>query len=237
MDRICKLIQNEVPGLNGVSLNFIYEDVILSEQEIIKLYIEHMIHEINGSYAAVTKTIFPKEFTYQDGRLAIMALGAVAVGELNNKVAGQFKKYLNRDFGITAEVVFANHEDSYQEKAREKAELAKKELEEADKLQKLAAANGNGGANGNGAGGKNGYNNGGGFGGNGGGFGGNGGGFGGNGGEKWKRREKEEPMVGNRIMGKNINDERVSDFQSDRGKRPGNHRRDVVPQGSQNDQK
>ncbi len=48
-DRICKLIQNEIPGLKGVSLNFIYEDVILSEQEIIKHYIEHMIHEINGS--------------------------------------------------------------------------------------------------------------------------------------------------------------------------------------------
>ena len=64
MDRINKIIKNEIPGLKGISLNFIYEDVILSEQEIIKLYIEHMIHEINGSSTAITKTIFPKEFTY-----------------------------------------------------------------------------------------------------------------------------------------------------------------------------
>ncbi len=190
-DRICKLIQNEIPGLKGVSLNFIYEDVILSEQEIIKHYIEHMIHEINGSYAAVTKTIFPKEFAFEDGRLTIMALGAVAVAELNDKVAPQFEKYLIRDFGIEAKVVFANHEDSYEEMAREKAELAKKELEEADKaLKQAAAGNGTNGKASNGNGGGNGS-------------------WGGdrNGGEKtWKRREKEEPMVGNRIMGKAIHD-------------------------------
>ncbi len=193
VDRICNIIKNEIAGLKGVSLNFIYEDVILSEQEILKLYIEHMIHEINGSFATITKTIFPKEFTFENGKLTIMALGAVAVDELNDKVAAQFEKYLNRDFGITAKVVFANHEDNYKEKAKEKAELAKKELEEADKAQKLAAANG-GSSNGNG-----GY-------GNGGGSGGNGGSGFSKGGEKWTRREKETPMVGNRIMGKPIND-------------------------------
>ena len=193
-ERIEKLIQNEIPGLKGVLLNYIYEDVILSEKEIIKHYIEHMIHEINGSYAAITKTIFPKEFTYEDGLLTIMALGAVAVGELNGKVAGQFEKYLNRDFGIEVKVVFANHEDNYKEKTKEKDELVKKELEEADKAQKNAAANGNGGNSGNG------YNGSGGFGGKAG---------TGNGGEKWRRREKEEPMVGNRIMGKVIHDEPV----------------------------
>lgn len=192
-ERIEHLIRNEIPGLKGVSLNFIYEDVILSNEEIVKHYIGHMIHEINGSYAAITKTIFPREFTFANGVVTIMALGAVAVGELNEKVAGQFEKYLNRDFGINAKVVFTNHEDNYKEKAKEKAELARKELEEADKAQKLAAANGNGGGNGTS---------------------GNGGAFGGkagiaSGGEKWRRREKEEPMVGNRIMGKAIHDEPV----------------------------
>lgn len=187
VDRICTIVKNEIPGLGGVTINFLYQDVILTEGEIIKHYIEHMIHEINGNYATITKTIFPEEFTYREGKLTIMALGAVAVSELNDKVSNQFEKYLSRDFGIKAEVFFANHEDNYKETAKEKAALAKKELEEADKLQKQAAASGggstaasNGGGNGNGGFGK--------------------------GGEKWKRREKEEPMVGNRIMGKTIND-------------------------------
>ncbi|HWQ79202.1 MAG TPA: PolC-type DNA polymerase III [Anaerovoracaceae bacterium] len=200
VDRIENLIKNEIPGLKGVSLNFIYEDMILTEQEIFRLYIKHMIHEINGTHAAVTKTIFPKEFTYQNGRLTIMALGAVAVDELNDKVAEQFEKYLYRDFGMTANVVFANHEDSYEEKAREKAELAKKELEEADKAQKLAAANGNGANGGKASNGSGSYANGSGSYANGNGSYANGG----NGGTKWNRREKETPMVGNRIMGKAI---------------------------------
>ncbi|HML38747.1 MAG TPA: PolC-type DNA polymerase III, partial [Bacillota bacterium] len=201
VERIENIIKNEVAGLQGVKLNFIYEDVVLSEKEIVKLYIEHMIHEINGSYAAVTKTIFPKDFTLEDGRLTIMALGAVAVSELNDKVAGEFEKYLYRDFSMEVKVVFANNEDSYKETAREKAERAKKELEEAAKAQKLAEANGSGGAGAVNSGGGS-------YAGNGN-YGGNGGksGFSGNGG--WKRREKEEPMVGNRIMGKAIRDESV----------------------------
>lgn len=207
VDRIESIIKNEIAGLRGVELHFIYEDMVLAEQEIIKLYIEHMIHEINGSYAAVTKTIFPKEFSYKDGRLTIMALGAVAVSELNEKVAEHFKKYLQRDFGIEAEVVFTNHEDSYKEKAKEKADLAQKELEEADKAQRLAAANGSGGSSNAGNSGFNGGGNS--------GYGGNGA----KGGEKWKRREKEEPMVGNRIMGKPNHDEpvRMSSLTPDSG--------------------
>ena len=190
VDRINKLIINQIAGLKGVSLNFIYEDVILSEPEIIKHYIEHMIHEINGSYAAITKTIFPKEFTYENGQLTIMALGAVAVNELNDKVAEQFGKYLKRDFCIEAKVVFVNHEENYKEKAKEKADLSKKELEEANKVQKQAAANGNNsGPTANGGNSSNGSFS--------------------KGGEKWRRREKEEPMAGNRIMGKNINDDPV----------------------------
>ena len=196
VERVCSLIKNEVAGLKGVALSFIYEDVILSEQEIIKHYIEHMIHEINGSYAAVTKTIFPKEFRYAEGQLTIMALGDVAVSELNDKVAEHFEKYLKRDFRIETKVLFVNHEDNYKETAKEKAELAQKELEEADKVQRQAAANGPSvssaaaGNSGNGNGGAS-------------------GGFG-KGGEKWRRREKEEPMVGNRILGKTIHDEPVS---------------------------
>ena len=203
-ERLCSLIKNQIPGLNGVKLNFIYENVILSEKEILRHYIEHMIHEINGSYAAITKTIFPKEFKYEDGRLTIMALGAVAVKELNDRVAQHFENYLNRDFGMEVKVVFENHVDNYKETAKERAQLAQKELEEASKALKQAAAASPGG-NGGGAsfGAKAGGNGGAPAGGNG-----NGGGFA-KGGERWKRREKEEPMVGNRIMGKNINDDSV----------------------------
>ena len=60
---------------------------------------------------------------------------------MNQRVSQLFEKYLHQIFGVTAQVVFANHEDSYREKAKEKADLAKKELEEADLAQKKAVAN------------------------------------------------------------------------------------------------
>ena len=71
VNRISNTILKEVPGLQGVSFNFIYEDMILSEKEIINHYIEHMINEINGSHAAITKTISTKEFIYENGKLTI----------------------------------------------------------------------------------------------------------------------------------------------------------------------
>ncbi|MBR0596764.1 PolC-type DNA polymerase III [Sinanaerobacter chloroacetimidivorans] len=200
VDRICKLIKNEIPGLKGVKIQFIYVDMILSENEIFKLYIEHMIEEINGDYAAITKTIFPQEFDCEGEKLTIMALGDVAVKELNDKVAPLFEKLLYHNFNIHKTVHFANHQDTYKEKTEEIAALALKELEEASKAQKTAASNGNGsqgvqktnganpGSNGNGG--------------------------------KWQRRDqKEEPMVGNRIMGKMIKDEpvRISSITVDSG--------------------
>lgn len=187
VERIGKLIKNEIEGLKGVSIHFLYEDVILTEPEIVKHYMEHMIHEINGGFAAITKTIFPKEFTYEKGQLTIMALGDLAVKELNHKVAEQFEKMLNQNFSIQTKVVFVNHADNYKETTKEKTELAKKEMEEADKAQRLASANGNS-SNTAGNGENRSFN---------------------KNQEKWKRKEKEQPMVGNRIMGKVIQDEPV----------------------------
>lgn len=194
VEKIKSIIKNEVPGLKGVILNFIYQDIILNEQEIIRHSIEHVIDKINGDYATITKTIFPKEFTYENGSLTIMALGDVATKALNSRVSKLFEQHLGQMFGITAKVSFTNHENSYKEKAMEKAELAKKELQEADMAQKKAASNASNGSNENkGANVKAGTN----------------GGYGNGAGGGWKRREKEEPMVGNRIMGKPIHDEPV----------------------------
>jgi len=135
---ICKLIHKDFPTLKEVSLSFIYEDVILTEDEIIKHYINHMIYEINGDYAAITKTIFPKEYTYQNHKLTIMALGEMAVNELNSKVSKLLENLLLKNFGINIEVNFANHHDNYKEKSKEKAIREIKEIEEVAKVQNIS---------------------------------------------------------------------------------------------------
>lgn len=141
VEKIRNIIKKDFPMLKEVVLNFIYEDVLLSEQEILKHYIEYMIDEINGDYASITKTIFPKEYIYEDNKLIIMALGELAVKELNNKVAKLFENLLFRNFNIKTEVVFVNHKDCYYETFKEKENLAILELKEADKTKRISATN------------------------------------------------------------------------------------------------
>lgn len=187
--RIRQRIKGEIQGLNDVEIRFFYEDVILSQQEILSHYIIYLIEELNGAYGGLLKTIFPQEFALAGGVCRIMALGDVAVNELNEKVSSYFRRKLRDHFAMDLEVVFVNHEDTYLEKTREKEALAQKELEEASRMQSLAAAKGNSSNHGKasspvasgGAPTDHG------------------------GGGKWSRKnQKEAPMSGNRIMGKPI---------------------------------
>ena len=53
----------------------------MTENEIIKHSIEHIIDRINGEYAALTKTIFPKEYTYENGKADGNGLWALSLSE------------------------------------------------------------------------------------------------------------------------------------------------------------
>lgn len=193
VDRISKLILNEVSGLKKVSLVFFYEDVILTKEEIIKLYIPYLIENTAEEFTFLTKSIFPDQYVYikESNSLTLMALGDTVVKALNDKVKNLFKRELKEKFDIDLSLEFENHRENYKEIIKEKKINMAKEIEELDRQQKAAAGNsslnkpmqGNGGGlNGNGNG---------------------------NGGNQWQRREKETPMVGNRVMGKNIGDEPI----------------------------
>ncbi|WP_027398306.1 PolC-type DNA polymerase III [Anaerovorax odorimutans] len=186
MKRICQLILSEFKDLKDVKLQFIYEDVILTDSEIIKLYIPYMIEEIKGELTPITKAIFTEEFKYVDEMLIIKALGDVAVKVLNTKVSKIFEKLLKENFGIIAKVKFENHADTYEDITRKQEATMDKELLEASKMQKSAASLG-GGSTSKSLNGSNKPANGG----------------------QWKRREKETPVVGNRIMGKNNYDDPI----------------------------
>ena len=183
VEKIQAIAKSEVEGLSGVELTFAYEDMIQTPEEIIALFIEHMIHIVNGSYAPITKTIFPEKFQFKDGRLTIFALGETSVSLLNEQVASKFERLLHQNFGIEAVVEFENHQEIYEKAHQEIKEREKKDAEENKKRQmqaqsrpkrEQAESGGNGGAPW---------------------------------GEKksWgKKKDQYEPVSGNRIMGKPI---------------------------------
>lgn len=184
VERICLLITNEFKGLNETKINFTYEDIILTEGEIVGLYIPYMINKIKSEYTAITNTIFPKDFSIKDDELSIMALGDVAVEELNKMVSKRFSHMLLTEFGIKKNIHFYNHKDNYTQITKEKKVVLEQELMETVKLQDIAAKNPKNTPEG--SPGKEASNVG--------------------GGTPWKRPEKETPVQGNRIMGKSIND-------------------------------
>ena len=123
-------IQSKVAGIQDVRLSFRYNDLILTEQETISLYLSYIINKINGENATIIKTVLPDEFLCTDEELTLYALGNIAVLKLNENVSTIFEKMLLSDVGISKKVRFENHEEQYkkirkQAKEEEKQELAK----------------------------------------------------------------------------------------------------------------
>lgn len=184
--KIQAIIKNEVPGLSDAKLEFAYEEVIQTPQEIAGLFVEHMIQIVNGSYAPITKTIFPEKSRLKDGVLTIFALGETSVQLLNEQVASKFSRLLQENFAIEAQVVFKNHEEIYKKAHEELKEQEKRDAEETRKRQLQAAQNKPKESSG--------------------GFSDSGGAASGWGEKKnWgKKKDKYEPVSGNRIMGRAI---------------------------------
>lgn len=203
MAKVRGILLHQFSDLSDVKFEYIYENIILSEEEIIGLFIPHMIEIINGRFAAITKTIEPKKYRIEDGKVIVFALGRLATEQLNDKVAYLFKGLLNRHFGIRKDVEFRNDEENYHKaaeswKASEESDI-RTSLEEdtvkAAQGRKAAAEK---------------PSQGGGFGGNNGGAKNSGAPSGFGGGGSFRRREKDTPAEGNRIMGKDILGESVS---------------------------
>lgn len=184
MEKIQVIVKDEVSGLESVELHFIYEDIIQTPEEVIGLFIEHMVHIVNGSYAAITKTIFCDKFRLEDDRLIIYALGKTSVEQLNDKVASRFSKLLMENFGISVDVCFENHQEIYEKAHQQIIEKEKQDEEENRRNQQMAAHNKPKEKNATFS---------------------NAGGSGAPWGEKrYKKKDKYEPVTGNRIMGKAV---------------------------------
>ena len=201
-EKIRAMVINKLDIIKDVRFEFSYEDVILDREEIISLYIPYMIGKLNGAFLALTKAIDEKDFTLTGDSLTIRSLGNFATEQLNLKVAQEFQRMLAGTFGIRVNVKFENNEELYREKEKyfqeseardiasslkEQAEDLKAKYEARGKQPAQAAGGGQGsggwpqgGAEGAGAGGGKG---------------------------QWKRKEKELPAEGNRIMGREINGE------------------------------
>lgn len=100
--------------INGVELNFFYDNMILSEEEIIGLFIPHMIAIVNGEYISITRSIQTDNYQWDGNKLTLHAMGDFIVNVLNREVRVPFEVLLKRHFGIDAHIEFKNDEELYQ---------------------------------------------------------------------------------------------------------------------------
>ena len=132
-EKIKAIIINKLGVLKDVEFDFTYEDMILSREEIIRNYIPHMIHILNGSFLAITKAIEEKNFELEDDRLTIYSLGNVATEQLNLRAAQEFSRILAETFGIKVKVEFRNNEELYRQKEKHFQESEARDIEQSMK--------------------------------------------------------------------------------------------------------
>ncbi len=190
VERIRTMIAEEFPQSGSLKFKFTYRDVIQSAEEIVELAIGHMIYEVNGDYAHLTKTI-QGGVVLEDDIVTIPVLGDSAADQLNQKVAGMFEKILARDFGLTVTCRFENDEEQYEEIQKKKEQqdaaeltavkeaIAQAGINAISRPQKTDQENGGYGSSWNAGSGS------------------------------FRRRQAYTPVEGNRIMGKPISGEAV----------------------------
>ncbi len=145
IDDIKKAISCKVEGLTRIDFVFEYEDLILPPEEIIRLYLPHMIREVNGKYTAITNTIIPEEFFYEPstggapGTTTIYVLGDTAAEKLNEHLASKFSGLLNEKFGMRTSVCFENHKERYDETLEARRVQVFQELKATEEKQREAS--------------------------------------------------------------------------------------------------
>lgn len=192
-DKIKDELANKMDGrLKGVEINFSYSGMALEKTEAIKLFIPHMIEIVNGEYSSITKTIHTDRISLSGRELIIYALGDFAVEKLNETVKKKFEHLLKDCLSIEADIHFENDQELYLDKVKALKEGVEEEIkasveEYARILQEKAAASAAAASSAAPPATEDNS-------------------FQKRGEWKGRRREKELPAEGNRIMGRNINE-------------------------------
>ena len=196
----------EFQGLADVSYRFRYDDPVLSEEELIRMYLPYMMDSMSD-LGRLRHTTDTGSILINGDQVIVYALGEQTVRSLNEIAAPAMAGMFQHDFGIRKMFVFRNKDEEYEEKIHEMQKQTESELkrmqEEAERAARAAkaaeiasggfASGASGGGNGKTA------------------VGWNGGGSGSsrNGAPAGRKRGYEGPVAGNRIVGKPISGESV----------------------------
>ncbi len=113
--RITSSFCTEFQGISGVSYRFRYDKPVLSEEELISLYIPHMMDSMSD-LGRLRHTTDTGNFSISGDQVTLFALGEQTVRGLNEVAAPVMSDMFLHDFGIRKMFVFRNREEEYEEK-------------------------------------------------------------------------------------------------------------------------
>ncbi len=128
--KIKAIVKSKLDFIDDVKFRFKYDNVILTEEEIIKNYLPYLIQilESNGSGFA---TAMNGKFFALDKETEILTFhcfGKTSEEQLNQQISPQFERILMKNFGLKLKVKFENDEEFYQEKAEDIKQDLKEEM-------------------------------------------------------------------------------------------------------------
>ena len=113
VDKVSSALDNSIPGVKSINFKFRYHNVCMSEDELIPLYLKHMIKIVNGKYAHLTGTILEENIHVGDTDVTVYVIGKRIAEELNNQLADRFGSMLADSFGIQKTFKFVNDKEEY----------------------------------------------------------------------------------------------------------------------------
>ncbi len=128
------IISSGIDGVEDVSFEYKYFDLIQGPSEYLPLYLPKMVERANGEYRAITENIIRDRVSVKDGKMIIKAVGSVMADKLNSSLSKVFENYINADFNVKYKVEFVNDDEirdsleaSLKEERRTKIEQAARE--------------------------------------------------------------------------------------------------------------
>lgn len=123
---IKRIISERFSFVEDVDFSYSYRDMVFSQEDIIKSYLEYLYHQTESDKQYLINAIMKDKYEWDsDGELKIYALGDTAVNEMNQYFSQTFSKAFSEHFGIEISVNFINCQDTYTQYLDNKKEMAK----------------------------------------------------------------------------------------------------------------
>ncbi len=81
--RIKSIILNKIDEVDNVEIKYIYEDILLKDEDLIRLYLPHLRDKLTGAYSILSQNIRSDRFKIEDNIITIESLGEFATKKLN----------------------------------------------------------------------------------------------------------------------------------------------------------